>query len=100
MVKLSVVFMQPDDPQSFEERYNYNLSLMERLPGVTRRQACVVLGGPGGKSPFYRILELYFEDFPALDAALLSEPGQAAGKDLMAFAANKVELIFSEVFEE
>lgn len=100
MVKLSVVFMQPDDPQSFEERYNYNLSLMERLPGVKRRQACVVLGGPGGKSPFYRMLELYFEDFPTLDAALLSESGRAAGKDLMAFAANKVELIFSEVFEE
>jgi uncharacterized protein (TIGR02118 family) len=100
MVKLSVVFMQPDDPQTFEERYNYNLAMLERMPGIKRRQACVVLGSPGGKSSFYRILDLYFEDFPALDAAMLSEEGRAAGKDLMAFAAGRVELVFSEVFED
>ncbi len=100
MVKLSVLFMQPDDPQTFEERYNYNLAIMERMPGIKKRQACVVLGGPGGKSPYYRILELYFEDFPTLDAAMLSEQGREAGKDLMSFAANKVDLVFSEVFED
>jgi uncharacterized protein (TIGR02118 family) len=100
MVKLSILFMQPDDPQTFEERYNFNLSLLEGMPGLKRRQACIVLGGPGGKSPYYRILEFYFDDFAALDAALLSESGRKAGQDLMSFAANKVDLVFSEVFEE
>jgi uncharacterized protein (TIGR02118 family) len=100
MVKLSVFYMQPEDPQAFEERYNFNLSLMERLPGIQRRQACVVLGGPGGKSPYYRILELYFEDFATLDAAMLSPQGREAGTDLMAFAADRVQLVFSEVFED
>lgn len=100
MVKLSILFTHPDDPQTFEERYNFNLSMMEKLPGIRRRQACVVLGGPGGKSPFYRMLELYFDDFPALDAALLSPQGKEAGKDLMNFAAGKVDLVFVEVYEE
>ncbi len=100
MVKLSILYTQPAEPQSFEERYNFNLSLLERLPGIRRRQACVVLGGPGGKSPIYRMLELYFDDFPALDSALRSEAGQAAGSDLMAFAGRETQLVFSEVFEE
>lgn len=100
MVKLSILYLQPEDPQAFEERYNFNLSLMEQLPGIRRRQACVVLGGPGGKSPYYRTLELYFDDFPALDAALLSPQGRAAGQDLMAFAADRAQLVFSEVFED
>jgi uncharacterized protein (TIGR02118 family) len=100
MVKLSILFMHPEDPQTFEERYNYNLALLENMPGIKRRQACMVLGGPGGKSPYYRILEFYFEDFESLDAALLSTEGRKAGADLMTFAAKKVDLVFSEVFEE
>ncbi len=100
MVKLTLLFRQPQDETSFETRYNENLMLLEKFPGLRRRQACVVLGGPGGKSPYYRILEFYFDDFAALDAAMLSPEGRAAGSDLMQYAGERVELIFSEVFEE
>ena len=100
LVKLSLIFAHPPDPEAFEERYNNNLALLEKMPNLLRRQACVVLGGPGGKSPYYRILEFYFESFDLLDAALTSAEGRAAGNDLMQFAGQKVELVFSEVFEE
>jgi|SRR5581483_3056059 uncharacterized protein (TIGR02118 family) len=99
MVKLSILYRQPSDEAAFESRYNQNLALMEKLPGIHRRQACVVLGSPAGKSPYSRILELYFEDYQALDRALLSPEGRAAGSDLMQFARDS-ELIFAEVFEE
>ncbi len=99
MVKLTVLYRKPTDDATFESRYNQNLALMEKLPGIRRRQACLVLGNPTGKSPYSRILELYFEDYPALDQALVSPEGRAAGSDLMQFARDS-ELIFAEVFEE
>src|SRR5450631_3586323 len=98
MVKLSILYRHPDDEESFEARYNQNLALMEQMPGITRQQACVVFGGPGGKSPYHRLLEFYFETAAALDAALRSPEGQAAGSDLMQFARD-AELLFAEVFE-
>lgn len=100
MVKLTILFRQPEDPMAFESQYNYNLSLMEKMPGLKRRQACVVFGSPAGQSPYYRILELYFEDNNALDQAMRSAEGQAAGRDLMQFAGKTVDLLFSEVYEE
>ena len=60
----------------------------------------MVSGAPGGESPYYKFIELYFKDFDALDAALTSEAGQAAGQHLMAHAAKLTEMFFSEVFEE
>lgn len=99
MVKLTILYRQPADEAAFETRYNQNLYLMEQMPGIQRRQACLVLGSPQGKSPFSRILELYFASYDELDRALVSPQGRAAGADLMQFARD-AELVFSEVFEE
>ncbi len=100
MVKLVIMFKQPADEAAFELRYNQNLALMEKLPAIRRRQACVVFGSPAGKSPYHRILELYFDDSEALDRALRSDEGRAAGSDLMQFAGRDTELVFADVFEE
>jgi uncharacterized protein (TIGR02118 family) len=100
MVKVTILFKQPADETTFETRYNANLALMEQLPGLQRRQACFVLGSPAGRSPYYRILELYFEDAAAMDAALRSPEGVKAGADLVAFMGQNAEVIFAEVFEE
>ncbi len=100
MVKLSILFRRPASVPEFEAFYNANLALMERIPGVLRRQVNVVLGAPGGESPYYRALELYFANYEALDRAMRSTEGEAAGRHLMAHAAELVELFFSEVYEE
>ena len=100
MVKLVILYHQPADPQTFENRYNSNLALLERMQGIRRRQAGVVLGAPTGQTPIYRTLELYFDDFAALDNAMLSEAGRAAGQDLMQFAGSETQLLFVEVFED
>lgn len=99
MVKLTILYRQPADEATFETRYNENLALLEKMPNIKRRQACMVLGGPGGKSPYHRILEFYFDDNEQLDNAMLSAEGRAAGSDLMQFAPN-AELVFAEVFED
>jgi uncharacterized protein (TIGR02118 family) len=105
MVKLTILFRIPDpnapsSEETFEANYVKNLALMEQLPGIRRRQANVVLGNPAGRSPYARMLELYFDDFEALDQALTSPQGRAAGQDLLTFMGKDAELIFSEVYEE
>ena len=99
MVKLIILLRRPTNEPAFEERYNQNLALLEKMPGIRRQQACMVLGSPAGKSPYYRILEFYFDDYTQLDQALVSPEGRAAGADLMQFARD-AELIFADVFEE
>ncbi len=100
MIKLTVLYRRPADLEAFETFYNANLALMEQLPGVIRREASMIMGAPGGESDFYRMLELYFDDFDAFDAAMRSPAGDQAGKHLMAHAAELSELFFAEVYEE
>ena len=99
MIKLVLLYKHPSDPNLFEIRYTRNLDKLKKMPGVRRSQVGSVLGGPGGDALYYRILEFFFEDFDALDKALISPEGVAAGKDLMEFAANQVELLFVETSE-
>lgn len=100
MVKLVLLFRRPNDVDVFEQHYVNNLALLEQLPGIVRRQANVVLGSPLGKSPYYRILELYFEDFESLDAAMTSDIGTQAGNQLMESIGYLVDSIFVDVFED
>ena len=100
MIKLTLLFQQPSDIEDFETHYNQSLAMLEKMPGIRRRQACVVLGSPAGQSPFYRILEFYFDDRDALDQAMLSDAGVSAGRYLVSFAGRRVDLLFAEVFED
>jgi uncharacterized protein (TIGR02118 family) len=99
VVKLVLLYKRPSDVDAFEQYYALNLSMLEQMPGILRRQANMVLGGPGG-SNYYRILEFYFDNFEALDAAMTSSQGVAAGKALMKYAGDLVELMFVDVFED
>jgi uncharacterized protein (TIGR02118 family) len=99
MIKLVMLFKHPPNTNSFELGYTRNLDLLKKMPGLRRVQVGAVLGGPSGETDYYRILELHFDDFTALDAALTSPQGVAAGKDLIAYAGKSVELLFVETSE-
>ncbi|MCI0713272.1 MAG: EthD family reductase [Chloroflexi bacterium] len=100
MVKLVILYKHPKDEDAFEQGYVNSLALLEKMPGIIRQQANIVLGNPEGRSPYYRILELYFDSYDNLDAALRSPEGVAAGRLLMSFAGDLVELLFVDVFED
>lgn len=100
MVKLVIMYKHPTDEDSFEQGYVASLALLEKMPGIIRQQANMVLGNPEGRSPYYRVLELYFDSYDALDEALRSQEGVAAGRLLMDFAGDLVELLFVDVFED
>jgi uncharacterized protein (TIGR02118 family) len=100
MVKLVLLFKRAAVHANFDLGYRRNLDLLKKMPGVQRIQESNVIGGPAGETAYHRIVEVFFENFDALDAALTSPEGVAAGKDLMAFGGSDVELLFVEVIEE
>lgn len=100
MFKFMMLFRRPVDLVNFENSYNDLLALVERMPDVQRRQVINVLGSPVGKSPYYRILEVYFEDRKTMEASMLTPAGQEAGGQMMTFPAGSFEMIFAEVYEE
>ena len=100
MVKFMVIFYKPRKFDSFENRYNDFLALVKRMPDIKRRQVISVTGGPAGESRFYRILEVYYDDYDQLKASLNSPPGQEAGGELKKFPHGSYEMIFADVHEE
>ncbi len=100
MVKFMVLFGKPINQAEFEDAYNDFFALVERMPNISRRQVIDVLGSPVGETRLFRILEVYFEDRDALDAALRSKAGQEAGNELSRFEAGSFEMVFAEVYEE
>jgi uncharacterized protein (TIGR02118 family) len=100
MVKMTILFRQPLHEATFEQSYVEALALVEKMPNIQRRQACLVTGSPAGGSPYRRMLELYFEDNDQMDAALRSAEGTAAGTFLMRAFGHTLEIIFADVYEE
>jgi uncharacterized protein (TIGR02118 family) len=96
-----ILFYQPDSVMKFENMYNDLLALIERMPGITRRQVVNSLGSPTGAAPIYRILEVYFEDEAQMRAALMSPRGQEAGAELTTrFPRDSYQMLYAQVFEE
>jgi uncharacterized protein (TIGR02118 family) len=100
MFKFMMFFHHPANQDHFEDSYNDLLALVERMPNVQRRQVISVVGSPIGNPPYYRILEVYFDDRQQMEAALMSPAGQEAGGQIMTFPDGTFEMIFAEVYEE
>jgi uncharacterized protein (TIGR02118 family) len=102
LVKFMVVFRKPSQAQLgvFENTYNNFLALIERMPFIKRRQVNSVLGSPFGESPFYRVLEVYYDDYAQMQESLTSDAGQAAGSELRKLPTDAFEMLFAEVYEE
>jgi len=100
MVKFMIIFHTPRDLVAFGDQYADFLALIERMPNVKRRQVSDVLGSPQGATTLHRTLEVYFDDYATMQAAMMSSAGQEAGREINKFAAGSFQLIFAEVYEE
>lgn len=99
MVKLVVAYGTPDDPAAFDDYYaKTHVPLVEKIPDMRRFEAGKVLGTPDGSAaPYYFIAELWFDSTEALQAAMGSAEGQAAGADVPNFATGGATLMIAEV---
>lgn len=102
LVKFIIVFRKPSNGQleTFENTYNSFLALIEQMPLIIRRQVNNVVGSPFGESPYYRVLEVYYDDYAKMQESLTSAVGQTAGGELRRFGAGAFEMLFADVYEE
>jgi len=78
-VKLIVMYPQPTDIDTFEQRYagEHVPMAVEKLAGKTRFVASQIIARVGQDiAPFHRIAEVYFPSMEALQACLNSAGGQ------------------------
>ena len=99
MVKLVVMYGQPEDAAAFDAYYaGTHIPLVEKIPNLRRFESGKVLGTPdGGEPPFYYLAELWFEDAAELQASFGSPEGQAAGADVETFATGGATVMIAQV---
>jgi uncharacterized protein (TIGR02118 family) len=99
MVKLSVLYGQPQDPGAFDRHYNQvHVPLAKKFPGLkgfTTDKPMAI--DPQEKSPYYLIATLYWENMQAFQEAVQSSEGQAAAGDLQNFATGGATLLVGEL---
>ena len=98
MVKLVALYKKPADVDAFETHYReIHAPLARKMPGLKRLEVSHMTGSPAGEPKFYMTAELYFDDKAAMFAALGSDEGKAAAKDVMAFAGDIIHMMFADV---
>jgi uncharacterized protein (TIGR02118 family) len=100
MYKLTILIEPPHDLQAFEDSWPRFLHQAERMPGLQREATVRVVDTLFGESQIYKIHELFFENREALQAAMASSPGQAAGQVLQGITAGRMTLLIAEHRED
>lgn len=101
MYKLIILFEPPIDEQDFQDNWQKFMSLAEKLPRLKREVVSRVqetIHSTEG-NPVFRMHELLFDSRDALEAAMGSPAGQAAGQFLLAFTLGRVRLMVAEHME-
>lgn len=101
MHKLIILFESPENEQTFQLGWQKFLGLAEKMNGLRRetvsRVAQRLFGNPEGRIAL--IHELLFDSKEALEAAMATPEGQAAGAFLQSFTGGKVVLLVAEHLE-
>ncbi len=100
MYKLIILVSPPFDSAAFYEQWPQFLHAAERMPGLLRESSVHPHAHLFGPYRLEMIHELYFEDLPALEAALLSPEGQTAGEILQRITNRRVTLLIAEHRED
>lgn len=101
MVKLLVLYGNPQDPAAFDKYYrDVHIPLAKRMKGLKKWTIGKVLGTPDGtQSPYYYVAELYMESREEFETLLASPAGQAAVADVPNYATGGVTFLYTEVEE-
>ncbi len=99
MIKLTVLFNHPTNPQEFERYYaDTHLPIAGKMKGFSRLELTRFGPGPdGGRAAYYRMAELYFPSQTQMQMTLGSPEGQAAVADIGNFATGGITMLFGSV---
>lgn len=99
MVKLIAYYRNPEDKPEFDKKYfQEHLPLAEKMPGLLKMEVSR-LKDIAGISGFYLQADMYFENIDALNKAMSSDEGKAAGKNIMSFAKDYTVMTIGEIVE-
>lgn len=99
MVRIVALHRTPADPDSYDEYYRrVHIPIARRIPGVRQiRFGRVRKMNDGSQPPLHLVSEVYFDDMPALEAALDSSEMAAALADIPNFATDgAITIMFCE----
>lgn len=98
MIKLTVLYLPPDDVDAFLKHYrDVHLPLVRAVPGVAHLAAHRVRSSPGAKDlPYFLVAEMHFPDQATFDAAMRSDENKRAGRDLVGFTQGKFVMLVTE----
>ena len=101
MVRLLVLYGQPEDPAAFDKYYyETHIPLAKRMKGLKKWTVGKVTGSADGKpSPYYYIADLCMESRAAFDELLASPEGQAAVADVPNYATGGATFLYTEIEE-
>ena len=78
-----VLYGRPDDTDAFDRHYrDVHIPLAKQLPGLRKYTVSRGVAVTTGEDSSYLVAELDFDDPAALQAAMGSAEGRAAGKDM------------------
>ena len=99
MIKATVLFGHPVNPDSFERYYfETHLPLVVKASGMVKTEYTKFLSNPDGTAAaYYRMAELYFPGPNEMQQTLGSPEGKAMADDLANFATGGVTIIVGVV---
>ena len=99
MLKVTVLYAQPTDPESFEKYYaESHLPLIGKVQGIEKVELTRFMPNPDGTAAaYYRMAELYFTGPAEMQQAMGSPEGQALAGDLPNFASGGATVIMGVV---
>jgi len=93
MVRLIVLYNQPDDPEAFDAHYrDVHTPIVERYPKLRSLRLTKVAGVAGRPAPFYLMAEMLFDSDQDLADAVASAPSAESARDLRSFAQAGVSI--------
>jgi uncharacterized protein (TIGR02118 family) len=95
MARLVVMYKTPKDAGAFDKYYREkHIPIAKKIPGLRKYEISRgPVATPAGPSGFHLIAILHFDDIAALQAALGSAEGRAAGADVGNFATGGADMI-------
>jgi uncharacterized protein (TIGR02118 family) len=100
MVKITVLYGQPTDPEAFERYYpqhNARYASREAIPGALKIDLSRSLPALPGQAPFYRATDVWFETLEDALQALATPTVQQGMQDFQHYATGGTQVAISEV---
>lgn len=99
--KVIALYKQPKDKEKFDDHYfNVHTPLTKKIPGLREMNVTKIVGSPMGKSEYYLLCEMIYDDMESLQKAMKSDEGKASGKDAFEFAGDIITLMIGEEVED